>query len=75
MVVQSTDKNLMVPVGGAIIASPSKVIVDLISKSYPGSCSGKKRSKRKEERQKNKKQKEARSKHQEGEKESIRRAR
>jgi len=34
--VQSTDKNLMVPVGGAIIASFSKDMIKRITKMYPG---------------------------------------
>lgn len=38
-IVQSTDKNFMVPVGGAIIASFNEEIVEMISKSYPGRAS------------------------------------
>ena len=34
--VQSTDKNLMVPVGGAIIAGFNKEWVGKVSKTYPG---------------------------------------
>ena len=36
--VQSTDKNFMVPVGGAIIAAPSSrpALVEAVSKAYPG---------------------------------------
>lgn len=34
--VQSTDKNFLVPVGGAIIASPKAAVVDDLAKSYPG---------------------------------------
>lgn len=34
--VQSTDKNLLVPVGGAIIAGFDKGFVERISKMYPG---------------------------------------
>lgn len=34
--VQSTDKNLMVPVGGTIIAGFNKQLVESISKIYPG---------------------------------------
>lgn len=34
--VQSTDKNLMVPVGGAIIAGFSMSLVKEIAESYPG---------------------------------------
>lgn len=37
--VQSTDKNFLVPIGGAIIASPEKSIVDLVSQNYPGRAS------------------------------------
>jgi O-phospho-L-seryl-tRNASec:L-selenocysteinyl-tRNA synthase len=37
--VQSTDKNFMVPVGGAIIASGSKETLEQISKTYPGRAS------------------------------------
>lgn len=36
IVVMSTDKNLMVPVGGAIVAGYSKEIISQIQKSYPG---------------------------------------
>lgn len=39
VVVQSTDKNFMVPVGGAIICSPNAAIVENISKSYAGRAS------------------------------------
>ena len=35
-VVQSTDKNFMVPVGGALVASPRADVVDKVSKLYPG---------------------------------------
>ncbi|VDM32539.1 unnamed protein product [Hydatigera taeniaeformis] len=38
--VQSTDKNLMVPVGGAIIAGFSKSLLQEIAESYPGRASG-----------------------------------
>ncbi|VDP84109.1 unnamed protein product, partial [Schistosoma mattheei] len=34
--VQSTDKNLMVPVGGAVIAGFSTDLVDFVAKLYPG---------------------------------------
>ena len=34
--VQSTDKNFMVPVGGAIIAGFDKKFIEEIGKSYPG---------------------------------------
>eukprot|EP01038_Epipyxis_sp_PR26KG_P010427 gene10427-14007_t len=35
-IIQSTDKNFMVPVGGAIVVSPSKQFIDDLSASYPG---------------------------------------
>jgi hypothetical protein len=35
-VVQSTDKNFMVPVGGAIVWSPNKKFIDNLSSTYPG---------------------------------------
>jgi O-phospho-L-seryl-tRNASec:L-selenocysteinyl-tRNA synthase len=38
-VVQSTDKNFMVPVGGSIVASPSEDVVRRVAKSYPGRAS------------------------------------
>lgn len=38
-VVQSTDKNFMVPVGGAIVASRSAEFIDLVSSCYPGRAS------------------------------------
>jgi len=34
--VQSTDKNFLVPVGGAIIAGFDKSLVERISRMYPG---------------------------------------
>ena len=34
--VQSTDKNLMVPVGGSIIAGFDSKLIENISKAYPG---------------------------------------
>ncbi|PVU84768.1 hypothetical protein BB559_007426 [Furculomyces boomerangus] len=37
--VQSTDKNYMVPVGGAIVASPNKQEITEISRFYPGRAS------------------------------------
>lgn len=36
LIIQSTDKNLLVPVGGAIIASPNKKLVDAVAKRYAG---------------------------------------
>ncbi|XP_017781064.1 PREDICTED: O-phosphoseryl-tRNA(Sec) selenium transferase isoform X2 [Nicrophorus vespilloides] len=40
LLVQSTDKNLMVPVGGAIIASFDEDLLQTVSKCYPGRASG-----------------------------------
>ncbi|GAB5366575.1 hypothetical protein AAMO2058_001154900 [Amorphochlora amoebiformis] len=37
--IQSTDKNLMVPVGGSIVAGFDKKLIDDISKTYPGRAS------------------------------------
>ncbi|KAI9209895.1 soluble liver antigen/liver pancreas antigen [Polychytrium aggregatum] len=37
--VQSTDKNFMVPVGGAIVAGPHKSLISDIGKMYPGRAS------------------------------------
>jgi hypothetical protein len=37
--VQSTDKNFLVPVGGAVIASANASIVQAISQLYPGRAS------------------------------------
>lgn len=34
--IQSTDKNLMVPVGGAIAAGPVEATIKAIGKTYPG---------------------------------------
>ena len=38
-VIQSTDKNILTPVGGAIIASPFKEIIKKISQTYAGRAS------------------------------------
>ncbi|XP_058117998.1 O-phosphoseryl-tRNA(Sec) selenium transferase [Anopheles ziemanni] len=38
--IQSTDKNLLVPVGGAIVAGFDKTTVDSIARLYPGRASG-----------------------------------
>jgi O-phospho-L-seryl-tRNASec:L-selenocysteinyl-tRNA synthase len=38
-VVSSTDKNFLVPVGGAVVASPDGTKVELVSKMYPGRAS------------------------------------
>ena len=41
MLISSTDKNFMVPVGGSIVYSPlKKQWVDKINKFYPGRASG-----------------------------------
>lgn len=37
--VQSTDKNFMVPVGGAVVASPHAAFIDAVSGCYPGRAS------------------------------------
>lgn len=39
-IVQSTDKNFMVPVGGAIVASPANRpdLVHAVNHNYPGRC-------------------------------------
>jgi|EP00945_MAST-04E_sp_MAST-4E-sp1_P007511 O-phospho-L-seryl-tRNASec:L-selenocysteinyl-tRNA synthase len=37
--VQSTDKNLMVPVGGAIVAGPDKAFIKAVSENYAGRAS------------------------------------
>lgn len=39
IVVQSSDKNLLVPVGGSIIFGFNEQIIDALSKSYPGRAS------------------------------------
>ena len=38
-IIQSTDKNVLTPVGGAIIASPSEEIINTISQAYAGRAS------------------------------------
>jgi len=38
-VVQSTDKNFLVPVGGAIVSSPSPACIDSLTKCYAGRAS------------------------------------
>ena len=38
-IIQSTDKNVLTPVGGAIIASPSEDIITKISQAYAGRAS------------------------------------
>ena len=37
--VASTDKNFMVPVGGAIIAGQNKDVIEAIGQAYPGRAS------------------------------------
>lgn len=39
MLVSSTDKNMLVPVGGALVYSPHSEMVDLVRKNYPGRAS------------------------------------
>ena len=39
VIIQSTDKNVLTPVGGAIIASPNKDIITKISQAYAGRAS------------------------------------
>ncbi|RLN62301.1 hypothetical protein BBJ28_00019989 [Nothophytophthora sp. Chile5] len=39
VVVQSLDKNFMVPVGGAIVCSSSREVIDSVAKFYPGRAS------------------------------------
>ena len=34
--VQSSDKNLMVPVGGAIVASSDEEFITAVAQTYPG---------------------------------------
>lgn len=36
LIVQSTDKNFMVPVGGAIVCSPNAEVIGDLAKMYPG---------------------------------------
>ncbi|KAL7464084.1 hypothetical protein ACHAXS_004420 [Conticribra weissflogii] len=38
-IICSTDKNFLVPVGGALIISPNESVIDSISKNYPGRAS------------------------------------
>ncbi|RUS18840.1 soluble liver antigen/liver pancreas antigen, isoform CRA_d [Endogone sp. FLAS-F59071] len=37
--VQSTDKNFLVPVGGAVVAGPDKGLVEEVGRTYPGRAS------------------------------------
>eukprot|EP00386_Alphamonas_edax_P014576 GDKI01044732.1.p1 GENE.GDKI01044732.1~~GDKI01044732.1.p1 ORF type:complete len:552 (+),score=169.57 GDKI01044732.1:144-1799(+) len=39
-IVQSTDKNFMVPVGGAIVSGQDEKLIRLVSECYPGRASG-----------------------------------
>jgi O-phospho-L-seryl-tRNASec:L-selenocysteinyl-tRNA synthase len=39
VIIQSTDKNFLTPVGGAILASPSKELIVKISQTYAGRAS------------------------------------
>ncbi|MEJ2277961.1 MAG: O-phosphoseryl-tRNA(Sec) selenium transferase [Candidatus Lokiarchaeota archaeon] len=38
-IIQSTDKNFLTPIGGAVIASPKEEIIEKISRTYPGRAS------------------------------------
>lgn len=38
-IIQSTDKNFLTPIGGAVIASPDKEIIEKISQAYAGRAS------------------------------------
>jgi len=38
-VVQSTDKNFLVPVGGAVVAGPDPAVIAAVGKAYPGRAS------------------------------------
>ena len=39
VIIQSTDKNILTPVGGAILASPDEDTIDAISQAYAGRAS------------------------------------
>ena len=39
MLISSTDKSMLVPVGGALVYSPQSGMVDLVRKNYPGRAS------------------------------------
>lgn len=39
LLVSSTDKNMLVPVGGALVYSPSHDSIDIVRKNYPGRAS------------------------------------
>ncbi|MFX0176986.1 MAG: O-phosphoseryl-tRNA(Sec) selenium transferase [Candidatus Hodarchaeota archaeon] len=39
VIIQSTDKNFLTPIGGALIASPSEEIINKISRTYAGRAS------------------------------------
>jgi len=38
-IVCSTDKNFLVPVGGALVLSPAADVIDVVQKNYPGRAS------------------------------------
>jgi O-phospho-L-seryl-tRNASec:L-selenocysteinyl-tRNA synthase len=38
-IIQSTDKNFLVPIGGAVVSSPIPNLIDYLSKLYPGRAS------------------------------------
>jgi O-phospho-L-seryl-tRNASec:L-selenocysteinyl-tRNA synthase len=39
LIISSTDKNFMVPVGGSLIYSPNEEMIDKVKKNYPGRAS------------------------------------
>jgi O-phospho-L-seryl-tRNASec:L-selenocysteinyl-tRNA synthase len=39
LIVQSTDKNFLTPIGGAIVASPEPRLVEKVAQAYPGRAS------------------------------------
>jgi O-phospho-L-seryl-tRNASec:L-selenocysteinyl-tRNA synthase len=39
LIVQSTDKNFLTPIGGAIVASPTPELIDMVAQAYPGRAS------------------------------------
>ena len=38
-IIQSTDKNFLTPIGGAVIASPEKAVIEKVSQAYAGRAS------------------------------------
>jgi O-phospho-L-seryl-tRNASec:L-selenocysteinyl-tRNA synthase len=39
LIISSTDKNFMVPIGGSLIYSPNEEMIDRVKKNYPGRAS------------------------------------